>query len=107
MVLFMPMAFRCGYVGLPKESRFYQKEYDSIPVECHCGLTYASSNLYGQEDKDIWWIGFDCCHYCDGFDSEKQTNISKTAKKHNDTCQCLKVIIHISIKTVVLERLIT
>ena len=81
MVLFMPMAFRCGYVGLPKESRFYQKECDSIPVECHCGLTYASSNLYGQEDKDIWWIGFDCCHYCDGFDSEKANEYFKDSKE--------------------------
>lgn len=81
VVLFMPMAFRNGYVGLPKESKFYQKEYDDIPVDCHCGLTYASSNLYDQEDKDTWWIGFDCCHYCDGFDLEKANEYFKDDKE--------------------------
>ena len=70
VVLFMPMGYRCGYVGLPKENRFYKKKYDDIPVDCHCGLTYSESKLFRQEDKNTWWIGFDCGHACDGLDKE-------------------------------------
>ena len=70
VVLFMPMGFRNGYVGLPKGHKYYGKEFDFIPVDCHCGLTYGKHYLYGQDDKDTYWIGFDCCHCCDGFDLE-------------------------------------
>lgn len=70
VVLFMPMGYRCGYVGLPKGNKYYNKEYDKIPVDCHCGLTYSEHGLFGQEDKDTWWIGFDCGHCCDGIDKD-------------------------------------
>lgn len=71
VVLFQPMGFRTGYVGIPKGNKYYGKDYDSIPIECHCGLTYADSGLFSQDDKDTWWIGFDCGHCCDGYDFEK------------------------------------
>ena len=70
VILFMPMGYRRGYVGLPKENRYYKKKYDDIPVDCHCGLTYSGGRLFGQSDKDTWWIGFDCGHFCDGADKE-------------------------------------
>lgn len=44
--------------------------YDDICVECHGGLTYSSGHLPLQEDKDMWWIGFDCAHYTDARDFE-------------------------------------
>lgn len=71
VVLFLSHGYRCGYVGLPKNSQYYEKDYDDIPVDCHCGLTYSDSRLFGQDDRDIWWIGFDCGHCCDGYDLEK------------------------------------
>lgn len=71
VVLFMSMGFRNGYIGLPKGNKYYGEDYDNIPVDCHCGLTYASNTLFGQDDKETWWIGFDCGHCCDGFDIEK------------------------------------
>lgn len=71
VILFQSMGFRCGYVGLPKDNQYYGKEYDGIPVNCHCGLTYSSSTLFHQEEKNTWWIGFDCGHACDGFDIDK------------------------------------
>lgn len=71
VVLFMPMGFRNGYVGLPKSHKYYKKEYEEIPMSCHCGLTYGDTSLFGQEDEDTYWIGFDCGHCCDGFDLEK------------------------------------
>lgn len=70
VVLFMPIGYRCGYVGLPKENKYYGKKYNDIPIACHCGLTYARKYLFGQEDKETWWIGFDCGHACDGIDTE-------------------------------------
>ena len=86
VVLFMAGCYRCGYVGLPKSNRYYKKGYDDIPVECHGGLTFASGDLFGQSDKDTWWIGFDCAHCFDGFDVE-------TAKKlYADNKDALKQI---------------
>lgn len=71
VVLFMPLCHRCGYVGIKKGGEYYKKNFDDIPVNCHGGLTYAASRLHHQNDKDIWWIGFDCAHYGDGNDFEK------------------------------------
>lgn len=71
VVLFMPMGYRCGYVGITRENKYYLKDYDDIPIDCHCGLTYADNRLFGQSDLDKWWIGFDCGHACDGYDIEK------------------------------------
>jgi len=71
VVLFMPMGYRCGYVGLPKGNKYFGKDYGKIPIDCHCGLTYANNDLYGQDDTNTWWIGFDCGHSCDGYDIEK------------------------------------
>lgn len=66
VVLFMPTCYRCGYVGIPKDLEINPDE-----IDCHCGITYTSDELYHNEDKDVLWIGFDCGHCCDGFDVEK------------------------------------
>ena len=80
VILFMPMGYRCGYVGLPKENKYYGKSYDDIPIGSHCGLTYASRKLHAQNDTDKWWIGFDCGHCCDGYDVEKLKNFIRMMK---------------------------
>ena len=53
----------CGYVGIPKEHRFWGFSYDAedelqdISDNVHGGLTY------GQEGDDGWWyFGFDTAH---------------------------------------------
>ena len=54
----------CGYVGIPKEHRFWGKGYhgdneevDDISDNVHGGLTYS------EEGKDGWWyFGFDTTH---------------------------------------------
>ena len=68
----------CGYVGVPPTHPFYEKDYDEVDdVECHGGLTFASSCQEGEpgeticyvpapgEPDDIWWLGFDCAHWSD------------------------------------------
>ena len=69
VVLFMPIGYRCGYVGLPIGTVI-----DTDEIDCHGGITYSKNHLYHQEDKDRFWIGFDCGHCYDGYDVE-------TAKK--------------------------
>lgn len=50
----------CGYVGVPKESKFFGVDYDNSEfndLEVYGGLTYA------QQDDDGWWyFGFDTAH---------------------------------------------
>ena len=68
VILFMPMGYRCGYVGVP---HYYQSEINTDEIECHCGVTYAETHLHCQTDTDKLWIGFECGHYCDGYDVAK------------------------------------
>lgn len=72
VVLFQPLGFRTAYVGLPKNSRYYDVVYNKIPIDCHGGLTYSRQSLFSQETvKNVWWIGFDCGHCFDKRDFEK------------------------------------
>lgn len=71
------MGFRTGYVGIPKGHKLYRKHYDDINVSCHGGLTYSNDKLVDQIDDDIWWIGFGCGHYRDGYDYDKAIELFK------------------------------
>jgi len=56
----------CGYVGIPKEHRFWGINYDGdreledIADNVHGGLTYSQ-----QGDDGWWYFGFDTNHYDD------------------------------------------
>ena len=53
----------CGYVGIPKEHRFWginydgDKELEDIADNVHGGLTYSE-----QGDDGYWYFGFDTAH---------------------------------------------
>lgn len=49
---FMFGGYLCGYVLIPVNHPYREKEYAEMTIDCHYGLTYA-------ED---FWIGFDCAH---------------------------------------------
>lgn len=49
----------CGYVVVPEGNKWYSQGCDTIDINCHGGLTYAS------EQDGNWVIGFDCTHYGD------------------------------------------
>ena len=60
----------CAYVELPKEHKWYGKYYDNIPIDCHGGLTYSSTQgiicpLNNPNHRDGYWIGWDYAHYGD------------------------------------------
>jgi hypothetical protein len=54
--------FRCGYVGVEKDSGYYGIQYNDISehLSVHGGVTF-SGPLNGLP-KNIWWIGYDCAH---------------------------------------------
>lgn len=88
VVLFMSHGYRCGYVGVQKNNKYFGKNYEEIPVDCHCGLTYSENQLFGQDDADTWWIGFDCGHACDGYDVDA---IEKYFEKDKEVMKLLAI----------------
>lgn len=71
VVVFQIMGYRCGYVGVPRGNKLFRRSFDSellCDIGCHGGLTYSEEYLVGQDDENIWWIGFDCGHAFDGKD---------------------------------------
>lgn len=67
--------YRCGYVGIPKYIKsVYMKNWDDdfiSTIDCHGGITFSDFyKEFDNEDYDdeLWWIGFDCSHGCDGVD---------------------------------------
>jgi hypothetical protein len=66
VVLFQSIGFRTRYVGIRSK-----KAINCEDIICHGGITYVENHLYGQKDQDILWIGFDCGHCFDGYDTEK------------------------------------
>mgnify|MGYP001616638723 CR=1 FL=1 len=62
----------CGYVGVPSNHPYYEKDYNNLDIDVHGGLTYAGScnesichiPEEGMPD-DVWWLGFDTGHYMD------------------------------------------
>jgi len=73
-----PSGALCGYVGVTKGHKYFNVDYNNVPVDVHGGLTYSNKcqshddEAHGVchivetgEDEDVWWLGFDCAHYLD------------------------------------------
>ena len=59
----------CGYMAVPKDHPWYERNYNDISVEVHGGLTYSNKchdvvchmpKVDGEDD--VMWFGFDCAH---------------------------------------------
>jgi hypothetical protein len=61
-VLHNGLGFRCGYIYIPKDHPWFEKQYDDIPADVHGGLTYSQ---FDDLIPDKWCIGFDCAHLGD------------------------------------------
>lgn len=59
-VLHNGMGYRCGYVKIPVGHPWFGKDYNSLDVDVHGGLTY------GPDEEG--WVGFDCAHLYDAQD---------------------------------------
>gem|GEM_PF-1850641 len=59
------MLHLCGFVGVPKEHKFYGVSYEAIRgIDVHGGLSF-SGEIEGE--GNYWWFGFNCAHeedYC-------------------------------------------
>lgn len=90
VVVMQAAGFRTGYVGLGRNNRYYKVRYNEIPVSCHGGLTYSDSYLVDQNDKDMWWIGYDTNHYGDGKDYDSAMWLFREYKESLDMLNRLK-----------------
>lgn len=54
----------CGYVAVRRGHPYYFRDYDSVPLECHGGLTFSGDGVY-MHTPGWWWLGFDCAHWGD------------------------------------------
>ena len=68
----------CGYVGLPPKHSQHGEDYYSADIgeaSPHGGLTYAAEcaghvcHVPKEGEPEVWWLGFDCTHYCDAVPS--------------------------------------
>lgn len=65
-------SFFCGYVGVPKTSNFFKKDYrDTQEVEdmnIHGGITFSAfaspkwPPSAAKLSPNLYWFGFDCAH---------------------------------------------
>lgn len=60
-------AYPCAYVRIPQEHEFYKKDFGSIDIDVHGGLTYSRDYLWVSENQRVegWFIGWDYAHYGD------------------------------------------
>lgn len=90
VILMHAIGFRTGYVGIPKGHKYYKVGYEKLmDISCHGSLTYSAKSLTDQTDTDIWWIGFDCGHYGDGYDYDTAI---KLFKDYSETIENIKTI---------------
>ena len=82
-VLFQPMCHRCGYVEIPKSSKYFNVDYDNIPIDVHGGLTYGRDYLLevSKQEDGTYWIGWDYAHYMDCNDYESALEYYKDDKQ--------------------------
>lgn len=53
-----------AYIKIPKNHKYYKKDYEEIDLEVHGGLTYSSKCLGINENEKIegWFLGWDYAH---------------------------------------------
>ena len=68
IVLFnIDYGWRCGYIGIPEYDKFYKADInDFSDIDCHGGISFAE--FWNELGLDLWWIGFSCNEYNDGWD---------------------------------------
>ena len=74
-----------AYIRIPKNHKYYKKDYDEIDLYVHGGLTYSDNHLWiGENEKiDGWFIGWDYGHYGDylGYEEMFSVKLRTNGKK--------------------------
>ena len=73
----------CCYIGLPREHKYFGKVYDKMDINCHGGLTFASSDYHYSiiDTPNIWWIGWDYAHWGDYMGYKELLDTDNNSKK--------------------------
>ena len=56
-----------AYINVPAGHPAYKKDYDTIDLDVHGGLTFGEKRLHTSETDfiDGWWLGWDYAHCMD------------------------------------------
>ncbi len=57
----------CAYLGIPKNHPLANKNYNDLPLDVHCGLTFGKLGDGKYLPKGLYWYGWDYAHlgdYC-------------------------------------------
>lgn len=57
--------FRCGYVSVKRLGLFDERD-----IKCHGGLNFEGMLSESYMPRELYYVGFDCGHICDGRDFE-------------------------------------
>jgi hypothetical protein len=69
IVVLNNMAFRCGYVAIPKTHPAYPTEdYNGLDIDVHGGVTFFDEPHLIESECGDKWAGFDAGHCNDGHD---------------------------------------
>lgn len=93
-----PLGALCGYVGIPKDHKLYGCDYPWVnefyDISVHGGLTFANECQPGEMERaichkdgvndDVWWLGFDCCHYRDFIPHHKRERFGGVKKVYRN-----------------------
>ena len=55
----------CAYIGIPEDHPFAGKDYDSVNLPVHGGLTFGAKGGFGCYPAGWWWYGWDYGHWYD------------------------------------------
>lgn len=84
-----------GYVGVDKSHPSYGKDYDSVGVQVHGGLTYSREKLHCVDEEvtgPLWWFGFDTAHYMDLKPMQNEIDQKFAFNHEGDTYKNLKYV---------------
>lgn len=67
-IVFTFNGYRCAYVEIPKDSKYYKVDYEELDIDAHGGITFSEyyPELTGSSNEDDkWYIGWDYGHFSD------------------------------------------
>ena len=74
-----------AYIKIPRDHKYFKKDYMEIDLDVHCGPTYSRDYLYISKNNKVdgWFVGWDYAHYNDyaGYDEIMPKEIQTGGKK--------------------------
>lgn len=95
-IIKMPLGYRCGYVGVPKNNPFFKKKHFQLVeiegVEIYFNYEIRTANTINYSDftdnDDYWYFGFDCLN-----SNEKFGTFEYCMYECNSICQQIRALL--------------